>query len=352
MSHGPAGAPRLLAPSKVLASAATGLPGLISRLNGDIDAIFGDAMISPRDIGDPLNELNLGQYCALFEAAAKDTGHDNFGLAFGAQFQPKQLGVIGYAAIASPTLRAGLGNMAKYFPVHQSHTTFSVVPDGDDPDILWLCYKVLDERIPGTRQDAELSMGMFLNIFRQALGPGWCPHEVCFEHGQPDDPAAHERLFGARVLFGQRTNAMAFHRDDLTSPMPGQDPYLLSVVESFLQHRCESVSGPEDLATVVRDQIRLRLGGQTPTLAAIAKVLGETERSLRQELRESGVGFQDLLRSARRDLSLHYLRDPDRPLTDIALSLGYSELSAFSRAFRGWTGVSPRAYRRRAGGAP
>lgn len=345
-------APRLRAPSKVLASAATGLPDLIGRMNGDVDAVFGNALLELRDIGDPLNALNLGQYCALFEAAAKDTGHDNFGLVFGAQFQPRQLGMIGYVAIASPTLRAGLGNMLRHFPAHQSHTTFSLVEDRNDPEVLWLCYRVLDERIRRKRQDAELSMGMLRNILRQALGPDWCPHEMLFEHARPDHPADHERLFGAPVRFGQATNAIGLTRKDLGRPMPGQDPYLLSVAESFLQRRCEPDADPEDLTTLIREQIKMRLDGQAPTIPVIAKIMGETEWGFRQTLRKNGLGFPDLVRSARRELAMHYMGDTSRPLTDIAFALGYSELSAFSRAFRSWTGVSPRAYRRRAGNTP
>jgi AraC-like DNA-binding protein len=128
--------------------------------------------------------------------------------------------------------------------------------------------------------------------------------------------------------------------------MPEQDPYLFSVVEHFLKSRHGSRGDIGDFMTVVCNQIKLILGDTTPGQTEIARILGLTKSRFRRELKKHGLAFQDLLRAARQDLALHYMNDPDMPLTDVAYSLGYSELSAFSRAFRNWTGMSPQKYRR------
>jgi len=330
-------------PAKVLASAANGVVDLINANHGDVDTIFGRAAISTDDLDSPYNELNLGQFCQLFEEAARQTGNDNFGLQFGADFQPRQLGAIGYAAISSPTLSAALRNMEAYFPAHQGQSSFGLIQDSD---ILWLSYRIFDPRIKNRRQDAELSLGMFYNIFRHALGSGWTPLEVRFEHGRPDGSAQHERCFGAPVKFNRRTNAIAIRRRDLDAKMPEHDPYLFSVIEPFLKSRCELRGDPRDFATVVRNQIKLNLGETTPNLSDISRILGVSEHNFQKQLKEHGLTFNDLLRAARKELAIHYMQNPDIPLTDVAFSLGYSELSAFSRAFRAWTGMSPQRYRR------
>lgn len=331
------------APPKVLASAATGVASMIEANSGDVDAVFGRTSIRLEDLDSPIKELSLVQFCRLFGEAASQTGNDNFGLHFGAQFQPRQLGAIGYAAISSPTLSAALRNMEMYFPAHQEQSSFGLIQDSD---ILWLSYRILDPRIEDRRQDAELSMGMFWNIFRQALGPDWRPLEVRFEHSRPDNGAEHESVFGAPVRFGRRTNAMAFRRSDLDARMPEQDPYLFAVIEPFLRSRCELHNNPETFASTVRNQIKLNLSTTPPTLSDIAILFGLSEKQFQHELQIHGLSFHDLLRAARQELSLHYMNDPDMPLTEIALLLGYSELSAFSRAFRNWTGMSPQRYRR------
>ena len=330
-------------PAKVLASAATGVIDMIERKGGNAEAVFTSAAISLRDIGSPTNELNLYQYCNLFEQAAKQTGDDNFGLEFGAQFQPKELGLLGYVATSSPTLGAALRNVEAYFPAHQSQSIFSFIPESD---IIWLSYQITDTRIEHRRQDAELSLGMFCNIFRTALGKNWAPLEVRFEHAKPEGRTDHSRYFDAPVQFGRRTNAFAFRRDVLATKMPEPDPYLFAIIKGLLCSRLDFSGDPEDLVTLLRDQIKMQLGERTPRICDIAAILGMSSPTLQRKLKEAGITYNDLLRSAREELALHYMKSSDMPLTDVALCLGYSELSAFSRAFRSWTGMSPHRFRR------
>ncbi len=330
-------------PPTVLASAATGVVGLIEQMKGDPDSILGNACLRPTDLDDPYRELLLGDFCNLFEEAAHQTGNDRFGLTFGKDFQPCQLGAIGYAAISSPTLAAALKNMETYFPAHQGHSSFGLFHDSE---VLWLSYQISDPRIAHRRQDAELSMGMFLNIFRHALGQNWSPLEVRFEHEAHGDSYKHENVFGAPIRFGRRTNAFAFRRSDLDARMPSQDPYLYSIIEPFLKSRCEIQRNPEVFATAIRNQIKLNLGDTPPTLNEIARIFGMSDQHMQRKLRENNVTFQELVTAARKELALHYLNGPNVQLTEIAFLLGYSELSAFSRAFRSWTGMSPQRYRR------
>lgn len=332
-----------LVPAKVLTAAADGAADLFRTNGGDPDAIFGNVGIRPGDLEDPVSEMNLSQYCQMFELAAHRTGNDNIGLQFGQHFQPKQLGMIGYAAISSPTLSAALKNMEILFPAHQGQTSFGLL---QDDGILWLCYRIFDPRIANRRQDAELSLGMFCNVFKAALGPDWRPLEVRFEHARPDGWSEHERLFDAPVQFGRRTNAIAFRRADLDARMPTRDPYLFSVVRAFLQSRLQHEQDPTDFASVVRNEIKLQLGNAEPSIDQIAGVLGLTGQDFQRRLRRKGLSFNEILRAARHELALHYLEDMEMPLTEIAYNLGYSELSAFSRAFRSWTGMSPQRYRR------
>lgn len=331
-------------PAKVLAAAATGTVDLFQKYGGDIDRIFGRAGLRVDDLSSPLDELNLQQYCNLFEEAALATGNSNIGLEFGQRFAPKQLGMLGFAAISSPTMAAALRNLEKYFPAHQGQTSFGLI---QDCDILWLSYRIFDPRIRNRRQDAELSLGMFCNIFKAAHGPDWTPLEIRFEHIKPDGNDEHEMRFGAPVQFGRRTNAIAFRRRDLDALMPDQDPYLASVVEPFLQGRCESQANPQDFALAVRNEVKLQLGEKLPSMADISVLFGVSEPAFQKQLRAHGLLFGGILKAARHELALHYIGDDAMPLTEIAYCLGYSELSAFSRAFRNWTGMSPQRYRRK-----
>lgn len=332
----------LVSPSKVLAAAAHGVGELFTRNGGDVDSILGNAGIRATDLCDPLREINLKQYCDMFEIAARQTGNPNIGLHFGQGFQPQHLGMLGYAAISSPTLVAGIRNMESLFPAHQGLSNFGMIREDG---ILWLFYHVLDPRVQNRRQDAELSLGMFCNIFRTALGPHWHPLEVRFEHERQEGAEEHELAFGCPVQFGRRTNAIGFRRSDLYTRMPTRDPYLFSIVSGYLRSRIERVSDVEDFATIIRDQVKMQLGSAVPDIDSISRIIGLTSQKLQKQLKQNGLTFKAVVRAAREELALHYLEDVNMPLTEIAFNLGYSELSAFSRAFRNWTGMSPQRFR-------
>lgn len=333
-------------PPKVLAAAANGVADAIARDHGDVGAIFARASIDERILESPYNELDLTQFCALFEEAARQTGNDNFGLRFGDDFAPQRLGPIGYVAINSPTVFSALANLVRYFPAHQDN---SILTLSEDDGLIWLSYQIIDKRIPSRRQDAELSLGMFLNILRHGLGRDWRPLEIHFEHSAPLDPAEHERRFGAPVIFSQRANAIALRKSDADTIMPNADPYLHVLISEYLAHRRASRAVPQDFVQLLRHHVKLELGTpNAPTLKGVAERFGMTPCTLQRRLKEHGASFNDIVRAARQELALRYVADPDISLTEAALALGYSELSAFSRAFRLWTGMSPQRYRRAA----
>ncbi len=328
--------------SKVLSAATQGAAVTFKKNNIDPETIFRRVGLDMDSIQNPISEISLRQYCELFQCAASQSGNENIGLQFGSSFLPKHLGMLGFAAISSPTLGSALNNMIRYFPAHQEQTNFSVF---QEDELLWLSYKILDDRIIDRNQDAELSLCMFTNIFREALGSKWSPLEIRFEHQSIGDSNEHEKVFGAPILFGRRTNAIAFRKEELGAIMPDQNPFLFTMVEAFLKNRMNSSHNFTEFADLVRNEIKLRLGTKVPSLESMADVLGISTNSFQKKLKDHGLNFVDLVRATRKELAIHYLCDNDIPLTEIAYCLGYSEISAFSRAFKNWTGISPLRYR-------
>lgn len=331
--------------SMVLAAAANGIEQMIHVYRGDIDGIFGRANLNTREIASPYNELSLKQYCCLFEEAARQTGNGNFGLRFGNGFMPERLGAIGYIAVNSPTMSSALRNLVYYFPAHQDHTTLTL---SEDEGTVRLNYQIADQEISCRRQDAELSLGMFCNIFKHCLGACWAPLEIHFEHSLPYSGNEHEVLFGAPVLFGQRTNSIVFRQRDWDAVMPDADPFLFAVVEPILAERRSLRFDPEYFVRMLKERIRLRLGAGDLSLAGVAEEMGMSSSALQRRLKGHSMSFKGLVRAARQELALRYVGGSDVCFTELALALGYSEQSAFSRAFRQWTGMSPRCYRNKA----
>src|SRR5690606_34372900 len=190
------------------------------------DSICGNSGIAPDVAGAPTLKVKLSSYCRLFEEAARQIrpGHfseGNFGLWFGQQFQPRDLGMWGYAAVSAPTLGAALDNLVGLFHHHQESSWMRLV-EGTDR-LMRLEYQIYSSRIVERRQDAELSLGMFANVVRNCCGPKWSPVEVHFEHPRPEFWREHESAFDAPVYFSQPTNALLFRPELLNRPMPGSD---------------------------------------------------------------------------------------------------------------------------------
>jgi AraC-like DNA-binding protein len=326
----------------VLAAAASGLVDFIAGQGGDVDSVFGNCGIAPEMTTAPTLQLHLDIFCALFEESARLTGNDNFGLWFGQQFQPRDLGMWGYAALSSPNLGAALENFVDLFRYQQGSSAMRLRADGATRARLE--YRIETPSIVARRQDAELSLGQFTNVIRECCGRHWSPIEVHFEHPRPEGWRQHEMAFGAPVFFGSATNALVFDRELLARPMPGRDPKLLAMMRSCLESM-GSRGAAETLADRVRGAVRQRLPDGAPTLDEIAHTLRLTPATIQRALAVEGLGFREAVDSTRFDLARHYLAQLHLPLSEIALLLGYSELSAFTRAFTRWAGISPRGYR-------
>jgi AraC-like DNA-binding protein len=328
----------------VLAAAATGITSYIERQNGDLDRIFGHAGLSPEMAGSPTLQLSLKSYCRLFEEGARLTQNDNFGLWFGHTFEPRDLGLWGYAAVSAPTLGLAVKTLVDLFPMHQQSSSMRLADNADG--LLRLEYRIDAADIVEKRQDAELSLGMFLNFFRECLGPAWAPEEVHFEHPKPAAWREHERAFAAPAFFSQPTNALLFRPETLAVPMPARDARLMFAMRLCLERLSERNDLCASITDRVRAAVRARLPDGLPAIEQIALDLQLSARTLQRELHCDGLSYHGLVEATRRDLALSYMRQRQLPFSEIAFLVGYSELSAFSRAVRRWTGQSPRALRK------
>lgn len=325
----------------ILAAAANGVRGFIAAQGGDADEVFVRVGVDERQLGDPKLALDLGAYVGMMEEAAAQTGNDNFGLRYGQQFQPAMLGLIGEIALASPNLGAALANLAQLFPYHQQATETRFVRDGE---LLRLEYRILDGDILQRRQDAELTMGMFANVFRHCLGGEWVPEEIHCEHARPESWREHEQAFGAPVHFGQRTNAVVFRDRELDRRMPQGDLARLTRLRDELL-LVAGGTGAVSFLDRVKGEVRSRLPDGAPPVEEVADALGFARWTLQRRLGDWGMAYSDVVDAVRRDLAALHVRQRHVPVAEIGFMLGYSEVSAFSRAFRRWYGVSPQAFR-------
>lgn len=281
--------------------------------------------------------LDLGAYCELLEAASRKTQNDNFGLHYGRDFTPDRLGLIGEIAVSSPTLADALGNLVKYFPYHQQNTFVAF----QRRDEFWhLEYRILDGFILQRRQDAELTMGMYLNIIRRVMQASWSPDEVHFEHPRPENARDHEAVFNAPVYFNMKTNALVFREKSIARPASDWETGRMhALCEALMQ--LTGGTGTLGLNRRVVGEIRAQLPSGYPHIEDVAEALKMTRWTLQRRLAGEGQVFSTLVEETRRRLALVYLGQTHLTINEIASILGYSELSAFSRACVRWFDASP-----------
>jgi AraC-like DNA-binding protein len=328
----------------VQAVAASGIEALIARHGGDPAGLMRRAGIDPQELAAPDGRVGLDRYCTLFETAARELEVDGFGLRFGHECYRSLLGILGDLAFNSPTVGAALAAMCRFFPTIQDQSCLTLRLQGR---VVCLSYQIRDGRIVARRQDAELTIGSLLNVIRVATGPDWAPTEVLFEHAPPADRRDHEALLGAPVFFSSGINALRFPVEVLAAAMPAADGAALPAIETRALHRVK-LAQPDDFVGRVFQEVRAGLPAADFGQPAVAARLGMAEATLYRRLREHRLQYSDIVRDLRHNLAISLLQQRNLSLTEIALLLGYSELSAFTRAFSHWTGVPPSEYRRAA----
>lgn len=326
----------------VLAAAASGLCTFIKQHGGDADRILGMSGINPEHLQHPTQSLGLPNYCQVFEESAHQSGCDNFGLYYGHQFKPQALGLLGYIGLCSSTVEQALINVARAFPYHQHNSLIRLVDDGE---CYRFDYQVRHCAILSKRQDAELSLAIVNNLVRHVLGSQWAPRAVHFEHPRPELWHEHCRLFNAPVYFEQPCNSLIIPKLDLKRRMPESDPTLLIVMQDAIRQLNTYEKTPPNIVDDTRVQVRHQMLSGEPVLEDIAEKMGLSSCSLQRRLRDQGVSFTVIVDKTRCELATHYLRQHQLPISELAPLLGYSEASAFSRAFRRWFGISPRQWR-------
>jgi AraC-like DNA-binding protein len=294
---------------------------------------------------DPYQLIPLAKYVALFEQAALLLRDPFLGLRLGQAFRPELLGPLGFIFQASANLRQALLQLSAYVSVWQSATRVELIAGDTTADYI---YQIADPSLRPRRQDAEYSMASICSLIRNFLGDKWAPLEVHFEHaGPPATRRAYTQALHAPVFFGQNVNRLIMRAGDLARAGVSSDRSMMPFMERHLHDLARESREPESFARQVNYVIARRLGSGPLSLPSIAQELGLSARSFQRRLAEERTSFRSLVRDQRRTLAESLIKDRSATVTAVAHTLGYAETAVLSRAFKVWTGASPRAFLRR-----
>ena len=178
---------------------------------------------------------------------------------------------------------------------------------------------------------------------RELCGPEWKPVEVRFAHRKPEDVGPYRRFFHAPLRFDAEQNALAFSADWLEHRMPSVDPGLRRLLQKQIE--ALEVRHGDDFAEQVRSVLRTALVTGQGKADQVAALFSMHSRTLNRRLNAAGSGFQQLMDEGRFEIARQMLEHSAMEVSQIASLLDYADASAFTRAFRRWSGTTPARWR-------
>ncbi|SEI95894.1 AraC family transcriptional regulator [Demequina mangrovi] len=278
---------------------------------------------------------------AYYDLLERVTAHgdDDLPLRYASLLRPDDLGALGLGLKTAPTAQGALQRLVRYILV-LSDTLEYELRRGERPTLVM--------SRPSHRRGAQLAnecaLAAVVSVLRGITGVHLAPESVTFRHAGPASVADHEAFFGCPVRFDGEANAIAFAPAALRTPTThadeGLSAYLLAELDQ-LKRTTEDQSLESRIYAAVTDA----LPDGVPRRAQVALRLGMSERTLHRRLAEEELSFRSIARAAQLDAAEALLTQTPSSLGEIAFLTGFSDQSAFSRAFKAHTGLTPMAYR-------
>ena len=319
---------------------------VIAQADGSLDkhAFLESVGVDPDAPVDPeLMVADTAYYDFFASLARADPNGLELPLRVGATMRCENYGAFGLAWKSALNLRGSCERAERYARVLTSVAMYEV--RDTDEGVYMQLHREGDRRNLGLRLSNESTIASIAAISQEVSTSRFQPLAVCFKHGAPGATLAHERHFGCPVRFGADMDALLISREAMQAPNRLGDS---SIVGFFDSHLDEALTRFDDDATLerrVRTQISQRLSQGIPTVSGVAAHFGMSGRTLQRRLSDRGYSFQKLVDEARRELAERLLRETSYPLAEVAFLTGFSEQSAFNRAFKRWAGQTPRSFR-------
>jgi AraC-like DNA-binding protein len=307
----------------------------------DLQALLSEAGLDLDVLADPDRRVPLEESGELWRAVTDAAGDDAFGIEVSRHVRPSTFNGLGHAFLSSPTLRSALERVARYTRVTSDLAVGSCRVD-DSEIALVIGWREAVER--PAHQAVDAAVATLVRSARLLLGPEVSPTRVELERHPPQDLQRFAVFFGCPIRYDAEENVLAFDRELAERPVPGGLDRLAAMTDEALSEYLIRLQ-PDTAVGKVREILIDVIDAGEPDIVAIAAELGISSQTLQQLLTEEDATFRDVVRDTRKALADALLAADDPSIADIARRLGFSETSAFSRAYRGWTGHPPSHWR-------
>lgn len=293
---------------------------------------------------DPKRMITADDYYTFLEDIAKtDTGTIDLPLRTGHSMRCDEYGAFGLAWKSASNLLGSFQRAVRYARVLTNVSTYEiqVVDEG-----VWMILNRDGQRRLGMRLSNEATIASIFAISNEACSQAAVALEIRLKHQQPETIEQHEEHFRCKVNFGADRDGILFSNESITAANRLADMGIVSYLDNQLEKEVGQFNDDEmSFDREVCREIANKLSNGIPTVTSIAKSMGMSARTMQRRLSEAGITFRGLVDEARRQLAEGLLTDSEYSIVEIAFLAGFSEQSAFSRAFKRWSGQTPRSFR-------
>jgi AraC-like DNA-binding protein len=289
-------------------------------------------------VADPEGRLSVRSQIKLLNEAAIALKDDCLGFTLARAFDPREIGLLYYVMASSQTLGDALRRVARYSKIANEALVIGY-REGNRVTIS-LSYSGIPRH--SDRHQMEFCMFTAIRICRVLTGQNIVPQHFSISHHRSEGSSEMVRYIGTKVDFGADTDEFALDPDAGDLPLIHADTYLNDLLRKYCEAALSNRRGDtSQLRTKVENAISSQLPHGKVRVEEVARSLGISERTLARKLAGEGLGFTEILQQLRRDLAIRYLEDRKLHVSKIAWLLGFHEVSAFTHAFKRWTGKTP-----------
>lgn len=285
--------------------------------------------------------IPLGEWILLLKEIEKVDPRPALGLYIGEHIQPRHAGIMGYIGLSCDSLGEAFMRFERFHRLVYDGNPAVMSIHGDVVSLSW----GIEHGLPGQLAD-ETAIAAFATIVRRLVNRKLEPTSINFVNPAPADTRVYEEFFGCPVTFGGTLTCVTFPTAYLMLPIAHSDPGLRTLLENQAEALLRALPSGQVFQTELKAALARSLHEGAPTLEHVAQRLNMSPRTLQRRLAELDLSFQHLLDRTRAELARGYLLEGNLTLSEIALLLGYSEQSAFNRAFKRWTGLTPKSLRK------
>jgi len=308
----------------------------------DPEPLFWEMGLNPEVMKQSGGRYRIENLDNLWRKASEIIDDPCFGLKAAELWHPSNFGALGYAMLASNTLRTALERLVRYHRV-LSDERFVRLDDTEEGLKLTLAFS--HEYGGDTPEQNNGALAVLLNVCRVNYIDELAPLSVTFAHPKPSCSAKFFGYFRCPLVFEAPTYSLTLPLEAVDQKLPGSNPQLAELNDQTMIEYLAELDH-KDVTQKVKAVIIDQLPSGNVTDESVARALYMSSRTLQRQLQRAGTTFNTLLNEVRQDLALQYIEEQDSSMTEIAFLLGFSESSAFSRAFKRWEGIPPTEYRK------